>query len=225
MVTPADTNSRRWMACGFAGVLSVVAYLVAIAISWPDTQLGYTLGVLVICAFPIFGIVVCYGLYNFIAAERDGFANRLAFVFEVAAFSTVLAMIIVQLAVGAGMAEIAKGLDEQTAKALRRGLRLVDSGLDVAWDFLGGVGFIFLGVAMRRRSGLGLAWTIPTVLLAAALIGLNAATFPWPPDTRGLFDIGPFVGLFFLVLSVRLIFLGRRAGAKAALPAEPNAAA
>jgi hypothetical protein len=49
------------------------------------------------------------------------------------------------------------------------------------------------------------------VALGTALIGLNAATFPWPPADRGLFDIGPLIGLFVLTLSARLALLGRRA--------------
>lgn len=120
-------------------------------------------------------------------------------------------MIVVQLAVGAGMAEIAKGLDEQTAKALGRGLRMIDLGHDVAWDMLIGSALIFLGLAMRGRSGLGLGWAVPSVVLGAALIVLNAATFPWPPGDRGLIDIGPFIGIFVLALAVRLAFLASRA--------------
>jgi hypothetical protein len=49
-----------------------------------------------------------------------------------------------------------------------------------------------------------------------ALIGLNAATFPWPPGDRGLFDIGPGIGMFVLALSARLALLGRRASSAAA---------
>jgi hypothetical protein len=127
-------------------------------------------------------------------------------------FTTVLAMIVVQLAVDAGMAEIAEGLDEQTSKALRRGLRMIDLGLDVAWDMLIGTALIFSGLAIRRRSGLGLVWAIPSVVLGTALILLNASTFPWPPGDRGLIDIGPFIGVFVMALAARLALLGRRAG-------------
>ncbi|HSP54218.1 MAG TPA: hypothetical protein VLS25_01405, partial [Dehalococcoidia bacterium] len=56
------------------------------------------------------------------------------------------------------------------------------------------------------------------------LIGLNAATFPWPPNTRGLFDIGPAIATFMLVLYGRLAILGRRAQRSAAL-ATPGAVA
>lgn len=204
-------NRRLWVGSGIAGMLSVACYIVAIAIPWPETQLGVSVALVVASAWPILSIVYSYGLYTYVAAEREGTANRLSFVFAVTAFTTVLAMIVVQLAVGAGFSEVANGLDEQTAGALRHGLRLVDQGLDVAWDMLIGSALVFSGIAMRRRRGLGLGWALPAAVLGIALIGLNAATFPWPPAGRGLFDIGPFVGLFVMALGGRLAVLGRRA--------------
>ena len=188
----------------------IACYLLAIAVPWPESQLGTSAALLVVSAFPLLGIGYSYALYSFIAAERDGTANRLAFVFAVCAFTTVLAMIIVQLAIGAAIGEISRGLDGQAATALRRGLRMVDLGLDVAWDMLIGVALALSGVAMLRRSGLGPAWGAPSAMLGIALIGLNAATFPWPPADRGLFDIGPLIAMFLLALAGRLALLGRR---------------
>jgi hypothetical protein len=192
-------------------MFSVACYILAITLPWPETQLGTSLALVVVSAWPILSIVYAYGLYTFIAAERESTANRLGFVFAVAAFTTVLAMIVVQLAVGAGFSEIATGLDEQTARALKRGLRMVDLGLDVAWDMLIGTALALSGIAMRRRSGLGLGWAVPSAALGIVLIGLNAATFPWPPADRGLFDVGPFIGLFVMALAGRLALLGSRA--------------
>jgi hypothetical protein len=192
-------------------VVSVACYILAITIPWPETQFGRSAALLVVSAWPILSIVYAYGLYNFVAAQCDGTANRLSLVFAVAAFTTVLAMIVVQLAVGAGFSEIAEGLDEPTAMALHRGLRMVDHGLDVAWDMLIGVALIFSGVALRRRTGLGLGWAMPSAALGVALIVLNAATFPWPPADRGLVDVGPLIGLFVMALAGRLALLGRRA--------------
>ena len=205
------TNRKLWVGSGIAGILSVVCYILAITLPWPETQLGISAALLVMSAWPILSIVYSYGLYTFVAAEREGTANRLGFVFAVTAFTTVLSMIVVQLAVGAGFSEIANGLDEQTAGALRRGLRMVDLGLDVAWDMLIGTALVLSGIAMRRRSGLGLGWAMSSAALGIALIGLNAATFPWPPAGRGLFDIGPFIGLFVIALAGRLALLGRSA--------------
>jgi len=208
-------NPGLWLGGGVAGLASIVAYLLAIAVPWPESQLGTSAGLLVAAAFPVFGIIYSYALCSFVAAERDGPANRLGFVFAVAAFSTLLAMIVVQLAVGAGIGEFTRELDAQTARALRRGLRLVDLGLDVSWDLLMGTALVFWGVAIRKRSGLGPGWGIPIVALGLGLIALNAATFPWPPGDHGLVDLGPLTGLFMLALAVRLAVLGRRASTEA----------
>lgn len=205
------SHRRLWVGSGIAGILSVTCYVLAITLPWPETQLGTSTALLVASAWPILSIVYSYGLYTFIAAERQSSANRLGFVFAVMAFTTVLAMIVIQFAVGAGFREIASGLDEPTAEALRHGLRLVDLGLDVAWDLLIGTALALSGIAMRRRTGLGPGWAITSAALGIALIGLNAATFPWPPADRGLFDIGPFVGLFVMALAGRLALLGSRA--------------
>lgn len=196
---------------GVAGLASVCCYLVAVLVPWPDSQAGVSWALLVVSGFPLFGIVFSHGLYSYLARESEGTANRLAFVFAVAAFATLLAMLFAQQAVGAGIGEMSQGLDVVAAKALRRGLRLIDLGLDVAWDFLIGTALVLWGVAMRRGSGLGPGWAIPSIVFGVALIALNAATFPWPPADRGLFDIGPFIAVFLAALAVRLMALERRA--------------
>ena len=203
-------NRKLWMNSGVAGIACVACYFLAIVVPWPDTQLGMAVSLVVLSGFPLLGIVYSYGLYSFAAAESENAANRLAFVFAVAAFATLLGMLFAQLAVNAGIAEMAKGLDETTARALRRGLRLIDFGLDVAWDFLIGTTLIFWGWALGRRKGFGPGWGVPSTLLGIALIVLNAATFPWPPGDRGLVDIGPFIALFWVAMAVRLVVLARK---------------
>lgn len=204
-----------WFWGGIAGIAGGLCFLLAIAVPWPETQLGTSSVLVVISAWPILSVVYSYAMYGFVAAERDGPANRLALLFAVVAFATVLTMIVVQLAVGAGIAEITRGMDEPAARALRRGLRMIDLGMDVAWDMLIGTALVFSGLAIRGRSGLGPGWGIPSVAFGVALIGLNAATFPWPPADRGLVDIGPFIALYVMALAVRLACLGRRAMAPA----------
>jgi len=194
---------------GLAGIAGVVCYFLAILVSWPENQVGTSTGLLVVSAFPILGIVFSYGIHSALAAEKESTANRLGFVFAAAAFVVLLGMITAQLAVVAGIGEMTKGLDEPTAKALHRGLRLVDFGLDVAWDFLMATAMIFWGVAMRRRRAFGPWWGIPLVVLGVAAIVLNAATFPWPPGSHGLVDIGPVIALFFVGIAARLILIGR----------------
>jgi len=216
-------NSRLWYGGGIAGALSVCAYFAAIVLPWPETQLGTSAAVAVVSAFPVLGIVAGYALCSFIAAEREMAANRIAFAFAVAGFSTLLAMLLVQVAVSAGMAEMTQGLDAATARVLKRSLRLVDMGLDVAWDLLFGTAMLFWGFALRKRSGFGPGWGFPLLALGGLLIVLNLATFPWPPGSRGSVDLGPLAGMFLLALFIRLAFLGRRARAASAPAAESPA--
>ena len=203
-------NRRLWLNCGIAGIAGMLCYILAITIPWPETQAGGTMLLLVLTAWPVFSIIYSYGMYTFIAAERDGAANRLALIFGALAFSTVLSMIIVQLAVDMAFADFARGLDETASGALAGALNMVDLGLDIAWDMLIGVSMIFSAVALKGRTGFGIWWAAPVMLLGVLMIGLNAATFPYPPGEAGLFDIGPFVGTFMLVVAVRFIVLAKR---------------
>jgi hypothetical protein len=203
-------NRRFWLNCGIAGIAGMLCYILAITLLWPETQAGRSLSMLVVSAWPIFSIIYSYGMYTFIAAERDGAAHRLALIFGVLAFSTVLSMIIVQMAVGAAFGEIAKGLEDSTSTAPARSLKMVDLGLDIAWDILIGVSMIFSAVALKGRTGFGIWWAAPVMILGVLMLGLNTATFPWPPGEAGLFDIGPFVGTFMLAVAVRFIVLVRR---------------
>ena len=204
-------HPRLWYGGGIAGALSVCAYFAAIFIPWPENQLGTSVSLAVVSLFPILGIVAVFALCDYIAAQGEGVAHRIAFAFAVAGFSTLLAMLLVQLAVSAGAAEMARGLDAATAKALKRSLRLVDLGLDVAWDLLFGTAMVFLGFALRKRSGFGPSWGLPLLVLGVLLMVLNIATFPWPPGDHGSVDLGPLAGMFMLALFIRLAFLGRRA--------------
>ena len=206
------SGSSLWVKSGIAGILSVACYILAITLPWPETQFGLSASLVIASAWPILSIIFAYGLYSYIAVARQSHANRLAFVFTVAAFSIVLAMLTVQLAVGASISEITGGLDQEASESLSRGLRMIDMGLDVAWDMLLAAALIFLGVALKPQGVLGPVWAIPAIVLGAVLAVVNAATFPWPPSDVGIMDIGPVIGLFMTALAVRLIILGRNSG-------------
>ncbi len=195
-------------ATGVFGVLAIVSYLTAIFVpmSWSGS---FAVGM----AFPLCGIIYVYGLFAFIGTENDGLANRAGLIFSIGGFVLLAAMMAVQLAVRAGFEEyqgMLGGIPEDMWPSLRRILRLVDWGLDVAWDFFIGSGLIASGLAMTGHSRFRWVWGGPMMAFGAALMILNAWTFPWPPDSRDLFDVGPAIGLFMLALSVRMIVESRR---------------
>jgi len=109
------TNRSLWVGSGIAGVMALACYFLAVALPRPEAPLTRSTTLVVVSAWPILGIIYAYGLYSFVAAERESTANRLAVVFTVTALTTVLGMIVVQLAINAGISEI--GL---TSRQLRR---------------------------------------------------------------------------------------------------------
>lgn len=203
-----DTDVRRLAKTGGVScVAGTLCYLAAAFAPLPD-NLSYAVAM----CWPVLSIVFAYAIRGVIGTERESLSNSLAFVFACIAFATVASMISIQLAVRMGAAEFAAepGADAALIGTMRRIARMVDLGMDVAWDFFIGATLFFLGVALSGDSRFGRAWGAPTAAFGLALVVLNSITFPWPPDTRGLFDLGPFIGLFLIALGVRLTMIGFR---------------
>lgn len=190
-------------ACGVAGTL---CYLLVILVPM-NTATTFFVAML----WPVLSIVFLTAVYRLLDRESPGFWNTLALVNGCIAFALVAGMLSIQLAVGAGIEEYAAkpDADGQLLASIRESLRLVDLGLDVAWDMFIGMTLLFLFGSLRTSRHYGLGWALPSGAFGLALIVLNTITFPWPPDTRGLPDIGPFIGLFIVALAVRTMLAGR----------------
>jgi hypothetical protein len=214
-------NASLYMLGGVSGIVGTVSYVAAISVS-PGVMGTYILAM----TWPILSIVFIYALYRFIGTENQSAANQLAFLFGCLAFTLVAGMISIQLAVRIGIGEYmatSPAGQSELLEVSKRAVRLVDMGLDVAWDLFIGTTLIFLSVSLGGHDRFGRRWGIPAALLGAALIVLNVVTFPWPPDTRQLFDIGPAVGLFIIGLSIRLLQLGRQTKTASAIPRNADA--
>lgn len=206
----SSTNVNSTSVCGIFGLLAVTSYIAGAVLELPVPN-GISL--LIFFGFPAFGIAQWYFLHRIFSVNGRGAISDLALIFAVAGFTLLTAMVWTQMAARLGIADLqsrASSEPERTSfTMILKSVRFVDLGLDVAWDFFIGTAFVLTGIAMRRVRGLGLLWGMPLSILGVVLIALNAWTFPWPPDTRGLFDIGPFCAAFLFVLSFRLLLLGR----------------
>ena len=76
-------NPRLWLGGGTAGMVGICCYILAITVPWPETQLGTSISLVVVSAWPILSIIYSYALYSFVAAERESVANRLGLVFAI----------------------------------------------------------------------------------------------------------------------------------------------
>jgi len=75
-------------------------------------------------------------------------------------------------------------------------------GLDKAFDVYIGLGTIFFAVAMWRHPRFGRVFAVTGLAIGAGFIFLNFYAFPSNPANVGFFDPGPFIGLWYLAVTV-----------------------
>jgi hypothetical protein len=102
------------------------------------------------------------------------------------------AMLLVQMAIGVA-----------TGDHTERSLQAVWLGLDVAWDAYVGVGTALFGFSMLRHPRFGRVFGGTGLAIALGLLCFNLYTFPTPPNRAGLVDLGPAVGMWYFVVTLR----------------------
>jgi hypothetical protein len=81
----------------------------------------------------------------------------------------------------------------------------VQLGLDVSWDVFISVGTLLFALNMLKHPRFGKILGGIGALLAVLLLGFNLYTFPIPPANADLIDFGPFVGLWYLIVSIQTL--------------------
>lgn len=200
---------RQWaVTAGVAGIAGVGSYVMVIALPTSDP-----ISVLLVTLFAFGFALTGIGLHLGVTGAVSPRLSLLGAIGNVAAAVELLAMALVQVAV--------KSVAPHPGQAMI-GVWL---GLDVAWDLFGGVGTVLFGVALWRHPRFGPVMGLGGILTAAVLLVLNVATFPTPPAEAGLFDAGPFVALWYVILCVALLVVARspgKRGARAEQPREPQ---
>jgi hypothetical protein len=181
---------------GVLGLLANVAYVTASALphgAAASPVIASLVGPLIAGA--------SVALYLLLASERATLAGQFAVAANVAAGALLTAMLLLQLAVD----------DVETAltPAVNEAFEHVEFGLDLAWDVFLVAGTILFGWAMLADRRFGRWLGISGIAVAAALYVFNFATFPTPPGSSGLVDLGPAVGLWYAAVSVQALRLRR----------------
>jgi hypothetical protein len=177
----------RWIKAGILGGLCAsIFYPVLLFAPLPlpiTAAVGAFLG-------PAIG-VGSLGLYHVLKLHAPTVTGALGAVNNVIAGAVFTAMALVQLAVRARAPEAAGDLV---------GVWL---GLDVAWDIYIGLGTLAFGWSMRHHPRFGWPFAAPGLVVGLLVIVLNLIPFPVPPAEAGSFDVGPFVGLWYLAATVQ----------------------
>jgi hypothetical protein len=183
-------NSNQLVLWGaLAGLGTCVVYPLVAFSSLPDRAKV----VLAALMGPLLG-AASWGLRQFLVLDRRSVAADLGALSNALAGVLVTAMFLVQAAVDMRVAG-RPGLEGEA----------VWSGLDVAWDVYLGCGTLLLASSMFRHPRLGRAIGGAGMLIALCLLVLNLAAFPVPPGNAGLVDLGPAIGLWYLIVTVMVL--------------------
>ena len=172
-----------------AGLLACVAYAL---VSIPSLPALATV-MLATCFGPAF-VVGSFGIRRLLDLERPHLSSALGLLLNMLGAALFSAMLLVQLAIGS-LAGASKVSNQLVAIWL---------GLDVAWDAYFALGTICFSLAMLRHPRFGRVFAFSGIALAAGLLAFHLYTFPMPPRKAGLVDLGPALGLWYLIVTIRM---------------------
>ena len=195
LATRASRESRAApiaLIVGVCGLLANVAYVLMASEALGDAATPI--------AASLFGPLIAaasVALYRLLASERPTLAGQLGAVANVVASGLVTAMALVQIAVN----DVEAGLSPAVNEAFEH----VEFGLDLSWDVFLVAGTILFSCAMFADPRFGRRFALTGIAVAAGLYVLNFATFPTPPASEGLADLGPLVGLWYAAVAVQAL--------------------
>jgi amino acid permease len=88
---------------------------------------------------------------------------------------------------------------------INKGLNNIQLGMDIAWDVLICIATILFSYSMIKRKDFWKMVGFIGFALGLLLLGFNLYHFPKPPESVGSIDWGPFVAIWYLVVSVILL--------------------
>jgi len=148
------------------------------------------------------------GLYFLLALNRKTVSLQIGVACSAVAGVVVLTMLIVQMSVNAAVVPMIEVPLEGASEAMvRTAWSVVDQvqlGLDIVWDIYLCLSALLIAWNMRRHPRFGLIFSATGILIAGALFAFNMATFPVPPANAGSVDLGPLIGLWFLVVTIQV---------------------
>jgi hypothetical protein len=185
----ATANLKAIQAGIVAGFFACVAYPLAVFAPLPKLA-TITLAA---CFGPALAIA-SYGLRRLLELDMPRVSSALGLWLNALAGALFSAMALVQMAVG-----YSAGGNKVSAQFVAIWL-----GLDVAWDAYIGLGTICFAFAMLRHPRFGRVFAFAGMAIAAGLFGLHLYTFPTPPQNAGFVDLGPVLGLWYLVVTIQM---------------------
>lgn len=201
----------------FIGLFFIAVYLVLATgvVPVPD-HLAATLAFFIGPA-AIAGVLSIWSAVRADTRMTDALARPLltGTVFLVIGFALFNLMLVVQETVHAYFVELLAATPDETAKqSLRLVYRVVNPvqlGIDISFDIFYCLGIILVAVVMLRSRIFGRVLAAFGILSAGALLLLNLWTFPKPPASAGLIDLGPVTAIWWIGVIVQMLRANRPA--------------
>lgn len=213
---------------GWCGIISILLFLVVVILfeqlypsvstyrEWlemmgqkPYYQINIA-GHLIVSIAMLFMIVSFLGLNESLSSAKHKLLVQVATTFGIIACAIMVLQNTVQgtVRVRVGARILAQADDEIINQTIRMfwGLRLVDQGIDLAFDIFFFIAWLLLTIPMWSHAGFGRVFATIGFILFAVTIVLNAWTVPIPPS----FEISPFVSLWVLAVMIQMVRVGSR---------------
>ena len=198
-------NTRRWIRVGaFAGLAASLAYPTLLLAPMP-----LALTATVACIFGVSLGLAAGGTYHFVGLHRRSVSLQIGVGALAVAGVIVICMILIQLAVNSTMRTIVMETQDVdmsgVASLMWKGIDAVQLAVDVVWDVFLCVGTLLIAWNFRFHPRYGILYAWPGILIAFFLLAFNLITFPEPPAEAGIIDLGPVVGMWWFIVTLRLL--------------------
>jgi hypothetical protein len=209
-ITDTKIYMRLFIICGTA---TLTSYLVALFVPLPSLRMSY----LVFMAFgPLFCVSV-FALRMILKQDLPSVALEVGTLLLVIAGAINTLMAAMQGALRIYFDDLPHG--DAVAETAHTAWKMsyhsgnsIQLGADMAWDVFVLSGVTILGLAILRHPRFNSLFGWTAIVVGCVGLMLNSATFPTPPAEGQLIDIGPFVGVWFGAVVVRMFFWQRAVG-------------
>ncbi|MEO1010968.1 MAG: hypothetical protein AAFX53_06645 [Bacteroidota bacterium] len=207
MKSTIDYNYKLEKIGAIVGIVSIIFYFSAAILPFIPQVISRLLGF----TFPLLWIIAFMGLHSYLKRNAHTPSLEIAYLFGIIGASLACTFIVVQQAnfIWHDIAKETANSQEALSllKATFRGANRVQGGMDVAFDIFITISWFLFGLNIIKHASFGKVIGLVTCLLSISLLTLNMITFPTPPAEAGLFDLGPFLGLWILVVYTRLALI------------------
>jgi len=198
--------SKDWVKYGsICGLISAGTYMfLNVLINIPDISISHSIIRIAFFSVGIFGVVSVGGLYHLIKKYKNGVVLQMAVLLSIVAFAFFTLMAVIQETIGVFWQEsLAINQSGENVNPIWAAMDAIQLGVDITFDIFYTLTFILYSILMFNHPRFGKIFSISGFVLFSSLLFFNLFTFPHPPASKGLFDIGPITGLWALVVIIQ----------------------